>query len=263
MISVCNLSFYYQYREILKEVTLQVPAGKIIGLLGPNGSGKSTLVKILSGVLDKYHGTVYIAGRELKSTSKRERAQRLAVVPQESVFGFSFTALEIVLMGLHPHMSGLSFESKSDIEIAMQALGRCGAVDLASRPIQRLSSGERQRVVIARALAQQPKIILFDEPANFLDIRHQVELYDIVRELAHQKQCAVLTIMHDLNMAAEYCDYIYLIKQGHIIASGIPDKALTSTNLKKIFDTDVYIDINTLTKKLIISPLSHNVEYQK
>ncbi|MBI4005790.1 MAG: ABC transporter ATP-binding protein, partial [Gammaproteobacteria bacterium] len=229
---------------------------------GPNGSGKSTLIKIISGVLNGYRGSVFVAGREVHEIPRRQLARQLAVVPQESVFSFSFSALEIVLMGRHPHIAGLAFESASDIEIAREALRRCGALDIASRPIQKLSSGERQRVVFARALAQQPQILLLDEPASFLDIRHQVELYDIVRELASELQCGVLTALHDFNLAAEYCDQVYLLSEGHIEAGGPTTEVLSYANLTRVFDTEVYVDTNALTGKLLITPLSGRVRAQ-
>jgi iron complex transport system ATP-binding protein len=256
LIEVSGLHFGYHQRVVIHDVGLHVAPGKIVGLLGPNGSGKSTILKVISGILGDYQGTVQVAGREVHSLKRRELGCQLAVVPQESTFGFSFSALEIVLMGRHPHLAGLAFESQSDIDIASNALDRCGALDLASRPIHELSAGERQRVVFARALAQQTQILLLDEPASFLDIRHQVELYDIVRELTLEHECGVLTVMHDLNLAAEYCDYIYLLANGRIAASGPTAEVLTYTNLTQVFETEVYVDVNTLTGKLLIAPLS-------
>lgn len=192
--------------------------------------------------------------------ARRELARLMAVVPQESVFSFSFTALEVVLMGRHPHLAGLAFESERDLELASAALRRCAAEDLAQRSIHELSSGERQRVVFAKALAQQPRVLLLDEPASFLDIRHQVEIYDIVRSLVAESGCSVLTVMHDLNLAAEYCDRIYLLRDGRIEASGATAEVLTYANLTRVFETEVYVDTNTLTGKLLVVPLSGRVQ---
>ena len=263
LIEVTGLHFGYDERVVIQEVDLQVAQGKIVGLLGPNGSGKSTVLKVISGILRGYQGTVRVAGRDIHTLKRRELGCKLAVVPQESTFGFSFSVLEIVLMGRHPHLAGLAFESRSDINIANNALARCGALELASRPIHELSAGERQRVVFARALAQQTQILLLDEPASFLDIRHQVELYDIVRELALEHECGVLTVMHDLNLAAEYCDYIYLLDNGTIAASGPTTDVLTYTNLTQVFETEVYVDVNTVTGKLLIAPLSADSQASK
>jgi iron complex transport system ATP-binding protein len=260
LLAAGELRFAYGGREVLRGAGLEVAAGEVVGLLGPNGSGKSTLVKILSGVLQGYGGFATFEGRDIREIPRRRLAQALAVVPQEPLFGFPFTALEIALMGRHPHLAGLAFESEADVAVALAALERCGVADLATRPIQEISSGERQRVVFARALAQQPRALLLDEPASFLDVRHQVELYDIVRQLVADEGCGVLTVMHDLNLAAEYCDRIYLLQDGAIEAAGPTAEVLTYANLKRVFRTEVYVDTNALTGKLLVIPLSGRVQ---
>ena len=254
-----GLGYAYGRRAVLNEVELSADPGEVVGLVGPNGSGKSTLLRILSGVLDGYDGEACVDGREVSELARRELAVLLAVVPQEPTFSFPFTALEIVLMGRHPHLAGLAFESERDVALAREALERCGAGKLAERPIQQLSAGERQRVVFAKALAQQPRALLLDEPASFLDIRHQVELYDIVREQAQQNGRTVLTVLHDLNLAAEYCDRIYLLQQGRIVAGGATESVLTYANLTRVFETEVYVDTHDLTGRLLILPLSGRV----
>jgi iron complex transport system ATP-binding protein len=253
-----KLGFRYGEQPVLAGVDLDAAPGEIVGLLGPNGSGKSTIVKILSAVLRGYTGSVRIDDRELREIPRRELARLLAVVAQETSFTFGYTALEIVLMGRHPHLAGLAFEADRDVDLAHSALRSCGADALASRSIHELSSGERQRVVFARALAQEPRVLLLDEPTSYLDIRHQVELYDVVRELAHDQGRTVLTVLHDLNLAAEYCDRIYLLHCGQISAGGSTTDVLTYANLKRVFETEVYVDTNSLTGKLIVVPLSGN-----
>ena len=240
----------------LEDVSLRVEPGEVVGLLGPNGSGKSTLIKILSGILSRYQGSARVDGAEVRTARRKDLAGKLAVVPQESSFGFPFTVLQIVLMGRHPHLAGLAFETRQDVALARVALDRCGAAHLEHRTIQDLSSGERQRVVFARALAQEPRALLLDEPASFLDIRHQTELYDLVRELAMTDGTAVLTVLHDLNMAAEYCDRIYLLRQGRVAAAGKTDEVFTYANLTTVFETEVYVDTNHLTGQLLVVPLS-------
>ena len=255
-IETAGLGFAYGDRTTLDGIDLRVEPGKVVGLLGPNGSGKSTLIKVLSKVLEGYEGSARIDGDEVRSISSRDLARTMAVVPQESTFGFPFSALEIVLMARHPHLAGLAFESDRDIRIARESLDRCGALAFESRTIHDLSSGERQRVVFARALAQEPRVLLLDEPASFLDIRHQVELYDIVRSKATEDGCSVLTVLHDLNLAAEYCDRIYLLREGRIEAGGPTAEVFTYANLTRVFETEVYVDTNDLTGKLLVVPLS-------
>ena len=256
------VSFRYHGERALEDISLSVEPGEVVGLLGPNGSGKSTLIKILSGVLSHYEGSARVDGAEVRTARRKDLASKLAVVPQESSFGFPFTVLQIVLMGRHPHLAGLEFETQADIDLARKALARCGAAHLGSRTIQELSSGERQRVVFARALAQEPKALLLDEPASFLDIRHQTELYDLVRELAVTDGTAVLTVMHDLNLAAEYCDRIYLLRQGRVAAQGKTAEVFTYANLTAVFETEVYVDTNDLTGQLLVVPLSGRVRQQ-
>ncbi|HXV76351.1 MAG TPA: ABC transporter ATP-binding protein, partial [Candidatus Polarisedimenticolaceae bacterium] len=243
----------------LRGVDLAVARGEVVGVLGPNGSGKSTLVKVLGGGLGGYAGSARIDGLEVGRTPRRRLARTVAVVEQEPEFSFAFTSLEIVLMGRHPHLAGLAFESERDVELARAALARCGAAELAQRTIHELSSGERQRVVFARALAQEPRALLLDEPASFLDIRHQVGLYDVVRALAERSGCAVLTVLHDLNLAAEYCDRIYLLRGGAVEADGPTRQVFTYANLKRVYETDVYVDTNALTGRMLVVPLPGRV----
>jgi iron complex transport system ATP-binding protein len=254
-----GVGFAYGSRSALKEIGMTASPGEVVGLLGPNGSGKSTLCRVFSGVLSGYTGSARVGGREVAQIPKRELARQLAVVPQEPTFGFPFTALEIVLMGRHPHLAGLAFESARDIALARRALEHCGASELAERPIQELSAGERQRVVFAKALAQEPQALILDEPASFLDIRHQVELYDIVRGLAKDEGRTVLTVLHDLNLAAEYCDRIYLLREGRVEAGGRTEEVFSYANLTRVFETEVYVDTHALTGRLLVLPLSGRV----
>jgi len=251
-----GVGFRYLGEPALEDVSLRVEPGEVVGLLGPNGSGKSTLVRILSGVLPGYDGSARLGGAEVRTVRRRDLASQLAVVPQETSFGFPFTVLQIVLMGRHPHLAGLAFETQHDVDLARAALDRCGAAHLEHRTIQDLSSGERQRVVFARALAQAPRALLLDEPTSFLDIRHQTELYDLVRELAATDGTAVLTVLHDLNLAAEYCDRICLLRRGRVAAAGPTAEVFTYANLTTVFETEVYVDTNHLTGQLLVVPLS-------
>jgi iron complex transport system ATP-binding protein len=214
------------------------------------------MIGVISGVLGGYSGSVRVGGREVKELSAGELAAMVAVVPQETETALPFTVTEVALMGRHPYLKGIAFETEADMEIVSAALERAGAAHLAGRNIQKLSSGERQRVIFARALAQQPGALLLDEPTSFLDIRYQVELYDLVRGLVQEESVGVLTALHDLNLAAEYCDRVYLLTDGEVYASGPTDDVLTYANLTEVFGSDVYVDTNDITGKLLVIPLS-------
>ena len=260
-----GVTFAYRARAVVSEVTLAVEPGEVLGLLGPNGSGKSTLLRLLAGVLQPARGEVVLEadqglgphgkGASLRTLDRRAIARSIAVVPQEPAFAFPFSVLEVVLMGRHPHLEGLRFESERDIALATAALERCGALELAERNILELSAGERQRVVFARALAQEPRVMLLDEAGSFLDVRHQVEVYELVRGLAAQG-VAVLAVLHDLNLAAEYCDRIALLQAGRVAAFGPTAEVFTYRNLTRVFETEVYVDQNHLTGSLLVTPLS-------
>jgi iron complex transport system ATP-binding protein len=254
LLEVRELAVAYGSRLALAGVDLELRSGSVVGLLGPNGAGKSTLVRALSGVAG-FAGSVKVMGDDLRTLARKELARRIAVVPQEPRFDFPFSALEVVVMGRHPHLGGLAFESAADLAIARQALERCGALHLAQRPIDQLSSGERQRIVFARALAQQAPILLLDEPASFLDLRFQVELFDRVRELA-DGGTGVVAVLHDLNLAAEYCDRIVLLQAGRVVAAGPTAEVLTYKNLTAVYETEIYVDLNDITGALVVTPLS-------
>jgi len=253
------LSFRYSSGHGVDAVDLAVAPGELVGLLGPNGAGKSTLVRLLSGVVGPYRGSIRLLGDELATLGRREIARRVAVVPQEPRLELPFSALEVVLLGRHPHLSGLAFESDTDLALARQALERVDALALADRPVAELSTGERQRIVVARALAQETPLLLLDEPAAALDLRHQVELFDLLRELAageRNEGRGVVAVLHDLNLAAEYCDRVVLMKDGRIAAAGDTATTLTFAHLTDAYGTEIYVDVNDLTGGLVVTPLS-------
>jgi iron complex transport system ATP-binding protein len=249
------VSFRYGARQVLSGVDLEVGAGEIVGLLGPNGSGKTTLLRIVAGVLEGASGTVRVRGDDVTALPRREIARRIAVVPQESTFGFPFTALEVVLMGRHPHLEGTAFESPRDVDLARRALARCGIEALAGRPIHELSSGERQRVVFARALAQATPVLLLDEPSSFLDVRHQVELFDLVLALAREEQVAVLCVQHDLTLVGQYCDRVYLLGDGLVAASGATTDVLTESVLSRVYGAALHVAPHPVTGRPLVLPI--------
>ena len=214
-IAAAGLGFRYASGGGVEDLTFTVEPGEVFGILGPNGSGKSTLVRLLAGLLAPQRGRVELGGEPVASLARREIARRLALVPQEPRFEADFTALEAVLLGRHPHLAGVAFESERDVAITRAALARVDAAALAERPVEELPAGERQRVVMARALAQETPALALDEPSSFLDLRHQVGLFDLVRELAAEGR-AVVAVLHDLSLAAEYCDRVLLLDRGRM-----------------------------------------------
>lgn len=250
-----HVSFSYGAVEALRDINLSIAQGEVVGLLGPNGSGKSTIVRLLSGVLTPGRGTAWFAGRDVASYRRDELARRIAVVPQETQIGLPFSVLEVVLMGRFPHYRKFGFESAADIELAHHVMALADVKQLAERAIHELSGGERQRVMIARALAQTPQLLLLDEPTAFLDIKHQVGVYDLVKTLSREEGLSIVAILHDLNLAALYCDRIALLKAGRLFCCGTPEEVLTYTNVKAVYETEVYIGLNDLTGKVHILPL--------
>jgi len=250
-----RVSFGYRRDEVVSEVTLGVRRGETLGIIGPNGSGKSTLIRLLSGVLEPRSGEVRLFGRAMAQHGLRERARAIAVVPQETAVEFPFTVTETVLMGRAPHIGRFAFEADGDLIAARAAMRRTGVLHLAERSLHELSGGERQRVILARALAQDAQILLLDEPAAFLDIRHEVEIYDLLHDLKEEGR-TVVSVLHDLNLAALYCDRIALLKEGRLVALGTPADVITYPTITDVYEIDVYVDRNDITGAINVLPLS-------
>jgi iron complex transport system ATP-binding protein len=255
-----DLRFAYGRAPVVDEVGLEVAVGEAVGIIGPNGSGKSTLLRLLSGALRPHAGDVRILGRPLSDYSRVELARLVAVVPQETSIEFPFSVTEVVLMGRAPHLPGFAFEGDRDMDVARAAMERTGVLDLADRCIHELSGGERQRVVLARALAQEAQLLLLDEPAAFLDLRHEVEIYDLLRDV-QQEGRTIVTVLHDLNLAAMYCDRLALMKHGRIVRLGSPAEVITYAALVDVYETEVYVDSNDITGAINVLPLSR--EYRE
>lgn len=238
---VDNLHAGYNGSEILKGVSLDLAQGDFVGVIGPNGSGKTTLLRSMSRTLPPISGRVELDGRDVYSTPAREFARRVAVVPQDVYVAFDFTVLEIALMGRSPRMGRFAVESSRDVSIALDALRRTGTDHLKDRPMNALSGGERQRVMVARALAQEPEILLLDEPTSHLDISFQFEIMDLVKSLNREHSLTVLAVLHDLNLASQYCDRLVLIGGGAIQSSGGPQDVISAENIRRVYGAEVWV----------------------
>ncbi len=255
-LNVNGVECRYGSVKILSDVNFDVKQGDFLGILGPNGSGKTTLLKSISRVLAPYGGSILLNKKDIYSLKPIEVAKQLAVVPQENTVGFDFSVLDVVLMGRNPHLGRFQMETSKDVEIARKAMELTNTWSLAKRSIHELSGGERQRVIIARALAQEPKILLLDEPMTHLDIINQLEIMDLVKSLCVKNGLMVLAVIHDLNMAARYCNTALLLKAGKVFAVGEVEKVLTSDNIRNVYTVDAIVKKNLVTDSLYVIPLS-------
>lgn len=237
LFEVEHLDFQYDPRRpILRDIHLTIPEGEFLGLMGPNGAGKSTLLGLLAGRLRPVHGTIRFWGRNIKQWPARELASHIGVIPQREETVFPFTAREVVLMGRYPHIHGvLGIESQRDFDIADAALARVDMADYADAPLTHLSGGERQLVLFARALAQEPEVLLLDEPASALDLSHKQLIFEILYQLNREKGVTVVTVSHDLNVAALYCKNLTLLSGGKFVASGRPEAVMEEGLLRQVF----------------------------
>jgi iron complex transport system ATP-binding protein len=253
-IELRNVSFGYGREPVVRDVSLAVRAGEFLGIIGPNGSGKSTLLRLMSGTLGAWSGQVEVDGQRIERFGRRELGRLIAVVPQETAMSFPFSVTEVVLFGRTPHLGGFAFEGDPDLAAARRAMARTDVTHLAGRAVSELSGGERQRVVLARALAQETSLLLLDEPTAFLDLRHQVEIYDLLRDLQREGM-TIVTVLHDLNLAALYCQRLVLLQEGRIAEVGTPENVMTYTTLTRVYGMDIYVAMNDVTGTLIVLPL--------
>jgi iron complex transport system ATP-binding protein len=262
ILNVDNIDCYYDSTRIIKDASFSIKTGDFVGILGPNGSGKSTLLKSISHTLKPHKGTIFLDKQDLYGLTAVDVAKRMAVVSQGTSIAFSFTALDVVLMGRSPHLSRFAMESAKDVEVAKRCMACTGTLHLSDRLITELSGGERQRVIISRALTQEPEVLLLDEPTTFLDVSNQLEIMDLLRNLCNQKRLVALGIFHDFNLAARYCDSIIMLKEGKIAAVGKSEEVLTRENIKTIFNIDTVVRKNPLTKSLYAIPISTRHDLQ-
>ena len=248
-----NISFKYEDKEVLKNIDLDVNPGEILGILGPNGSGKSTLLRIMDGILTPQSGEILINGESYHGFKRSHLAREVAMVAQENHFRFSFSCIEVVLMGRFPHLKRLQFEDHNDLKIAMESLKATHALEFAERSIHDLSGGERQRVLIARALAQEPGVILLDEPTSFLDLKFKREVFKLIASLSKEKGLGVAIVSHDIDLVAQYCSKVVLLKNGSVYRTGDPDTVVTAENIEYVYECPVLVDRNPLSGRPRVS----------
>lgn len=235
MIVVRDVWKAYDGRDVLRGVSLEVPAGSCVAVIGPNGAGKSTLLRVLSGVDEPDRGSVWVDGRPVRAYRRRELARLMAVLPQETAAPFPFTVRELVAMGRHPYLRPLRGETAHDRAVVARVLDELKLRHLADVPVDRLSGGQRQRVALARVMAQEPRVLLLDEPTTHLDIAHQVHLLDRVRRWQRQDGLTVVMVLHDLNLAALYADEVVLLVEGRVVARGRPEEVLAEPTLAAVY----------------------------
>lgn len=260
-LSLQKVTLGYNHQAVVQGVNFEVKQGEMLGIIGPNGSGKSTLIKGISRTLLPISGKILLNGENILSFNRQELARIVAVVPQNPLLPEAFTAFELVTMGRTPHLGLFRFESEKDLNTVRKAMEVTYTVGFAERRISDLSGGERQRLVIARALAQEPKVILLDEPTAHLDINHQIEILNLIYRLCHEEKLITIIALHDLNLAAQYCNRLILLSNGRIFCEGTPEEVIESENIRKVYGAQVCVyphPVNALPVTLVASTKNKN-----
>jgi iron complex transport system ATP-binding protein len=235
MLTAKDLRKSYGNLRVLEGIHLQIKQGECLGIIGPNGSGKSTLVKLLVGEEQPDQGEVILEEKKLSRYSKKERAQKVAVLPQEGMPLVPFTVEEVVRMGRHPYVGRWPWISEADQTIVEQVMVATGIDRYRGRLVEELSGGERQRVAIAKAMAQEPTLLVLDEPTTFLDIQYQLAILDLLYQWQREKSLTMITVLHDLNLAAQYCDRLLMMKEGKVVKVGLPHEVLQSDLIEEVY----------------------------
>ncbi len=237
-IEVSNVDFSYDSSFLFKSLNIQIEKGEMLGIIGPNGCGKTTLINLIRGYLTPHRGEILIFGENIEKLDRFERSKNISLVPQESKTSFNFTAFDIVLMGRYPHQRFSPFGSKEDYELAMHALSLTNTTRFAYQYFWKLSGGEKQRVILSRAIAQQAKIILLDEPTSSLDIKQSSNIYKVIGKLNESKGVTIVTATHDIELARKFCRRIIMMKEGKIFADGLSDSIFGKKRLDELYDLD-------------------------
>lgn len=256
LFEVKNLSGGYAAKTVIKDVTFSINKGDFLGIIGPNGSGKSTLLKIMSKALTPASGCIKFDGEDIRNVELKQFCRKVSFVPQETLIDFAFSVQELTLMGRIPHLGRMQFEGKIDLAAVEKALSLTQALPLKERLVNELSAGERQRVFIARALAQEPVLIFLDEPTAHLDIGHQIQILDLLKKLNRKQNLTIVMVIHDLNLAGEYCDRLILLNEGRIFKEGPAAKTLTYQNIEAVYKTVVVVRDNPISGKPYVIAVS-------
>jgi len=241
-----KIGFRYDETRVLGNISFDVQRGEFFGIIGPNGSGKTTLLRIIDKILTPCEGSVGIGGIDLHKIKRADLAKIVGVVSQDFPPLFLFTVHEIVMMGRSPHLGKLRFEGKEELAIVEQVMEMTDIHSLAGRSFGELSGGEMQRVLIARALAQRPEIILLDESTANLDIKHQIDFFNLMRNLNKVEGLTVIAVTHDINLSSLYCDRILLLSRGTVYSTGTPGEVITESSIEEVYDTKVLVDNNPI-----------------
>jgi len=260
-LKVRDVDAYYGSKKVLASIDFNAAHGELLGIIGPNGSGKTTLLRTISRILRPRKGAILLDERAIEELNERDFACKFALVPQETAINFEFSALDIVLMGRNPHLRRWELESQKDIEIAKRCMELTNCWHLAYRRITELSGGEKQLVIIARALTQEPEVLLLDEPTSHLDINYQIEIMELLKRLTMQEGLIVIAVIHDLNLAAHYCDRLVLLHRGKVISIGTPESVLNTANIKDTFGVDAIVWRDAVTNHRYVLPASVQNRY--
>jgi iron complex transport system ATP-binding protein len=253
VLTLREVGFRYGASWAVRGIDLAISPGEMLGILGPNGSGKTTLLKIMDGMLLPHEGEAFVQGKSMVNLKRGDIARAVAIVAQENFFRFAFSVLEVVLMGRFPHLTRLQFERDKDLKIAVNALRDTHTLGLSERSIHELSGGEKQRVLLARALAQEPGAILLDEPTSFLDLKYKKEIFDLIAGLTKEKGLSVVIVSHDIDLVSQYCHRIVMLKNGVVHLTGNPDQVITAASIEAVYECAVLVDRNPLTGKPRVS----------
>ena len=251
--SLSKVNFGYTGTQAVRDVDLELRRGARYGILGPNGSGKTTLLDLMGGLQTPHSGSIEFKGRPLHNWPKKQLARQLALVPQDFIVRFGFSVREVVEMGLHPHLHRFAAPSKDDKNLIEEVLEVTGIATLADRAVTRLSGGEKQRVAVARALAQKPAVLLLDEATSNLDIHHSLELLHLIRNRFEQQGMQVVAVMHDLNLASFFCDRLIFLKEGQVVCQGRTEDVLTPENIEVVYGVEAEVIANTFTNSRQVS----------